>query len=309
MPLYFTSKKDRLGFATKCNHPKFIGAKHEFLNWIYDVREHSYVMDTGATLHITTEKEDLYNFFPSTNAIELKGIAHGLKILGYGFTLGRVIDTQGIPRVLPLQKIALVEKQASTPPLRIVSPQAIAQSSERSVKFEVDSNTGLLVFYDKDGDVEYEVLAPYTAHSNLPVLQMLLADYDTQRALEMQVNAVPIPTLNLTRKQELLLEHHRRLRHRNMQDIQELARSGKFGLPKDIANCPIPKCADCQLGSNRRGRRNRISRSRDITSRRRINALTPTQLRPKAARPPWTRQLVQSKRKSRRRAPCTAKDR
>lgn len=41
MPLYFTSTKDRLGFTTKCNHPKFSGAKKEFPNWIYHVSEHS----------------------------------------------------------------------------------------------------------------------------------------------------------------------------------------------------------------------------------------------------------------------------
>ena len=211
-----------------------------------------FIMDTGATLHVTSEKEDLYNFTPTSNSIPLNGIAKGLKILGYGFSLGRVIDATGTPRVLPLRQMALVEKVAGVPPLRIVSPQAITQSSEGVIKYEVEAETACLIFYNTDGEIEYKISTPYSTNSNLPILSVKLADYNAQRDLEMQINSLPIPTNNLSRKQEHLLEYHRRLGHRNMQEIQELARSERFGLPKDLANCPIPRCADCQLGSQGR---------------------------------------------------------
>ena len=64
------------------------------------------------------------------------------------------------------------------------------------------------------------------------------------------INNLELPTSNLSRNQEQLLEWHRRLGHLDFRCVQDLARARH--LPSNIANCPIPKCADCQLGKQTR---------------------------------------------------------
>lgn len=213
---------------------------------LYSLRDPSQflLIDSCATIHITSERADLRGFRAASRHVELKGIAKGLSIIGYGTLYVQYCDISGQASSLQLDNVGLVAVPAGYPALRLLSPQTLSQTSGVLKSFSTLAEHGELHFDD------HIAITPYNSSNNLPTLDVSITSASTSADIAAHVNRLQLPESNLSRNQQQLLTHHKRFGHIDMRRVQDLARYGL--VPRNLCQCPIPKCADCLLGKQPR---------------------------------------------------------
>lgn len=127
------------------------------------------LIDSCATLHITSKNQDLVDFVPADRNIRLKGIAKGLQVVGFGNMRMNYDDDQNVPRILTLRRVGLVTAPAGSPPLRLLSPQTLCRDNlkpSQLLSFTTWAENSLLKFRD------HEVSVPYSQINNLPSFKL-----------------------------------------------------------------------------------------------------------------------------------------
>ena len=203
------------------------------------------LIDSCATLHITSNLNDLFNFKRAERPVVLQGIANGLQLLGFGDMRLNYLDNDRQRRFLILRKVGLVSTPAGYPPLRLLSPQTLCRDKSSGVPlnaFTTKDESSELKFMD------HSVLIPYNASNNLPTFMVSIETPSNPSAFcsisHRQMNS------NLYPMQQVLLQYHKRLGHIDMSMIQDLSRASL--LPKGLASCKIPKCRECIFGKQTR---------------------------------------------------------
>lgn len=197
------------------------------------------LIDSCATLHITSNENELFDFVEAGSNIQLKGIAKGLRVLGFGSMRVKYQDRSGEVRFLTLRHVGLVSISYAYPALRLLSPQTLCRDEKNAsqlLSFSTHASHAELKFSN------HEVKIPYSQSNNLPCFYVRIQR--EERALAFP--AAQSMNLNLTTAQNSLLLYHMRLGHVDMRVIQDLSRLGLA--PRNLASCMIPRCSDCIFG-------------------------------------------------------------
>ena len=212
----------------------------------------SVIWDSGASISISPDKNDFVGPLESPGAItQLKGIAKGLRIEGFGHVMWTINDSNG-----NLRMVKVPAYYAPKVRVRLLSTTSLLQTyPEESIKIEAHQ----LVLSGIPGDLTRgELVALINPENNLPTSEAH-SFKDTPiavEALNVAISTVNDSNINLSEPEKELLRWHYRLGHMNFRKIQFLMRTGILSKSEanrrlHIASCKVvtpPKCAACQYG-------------------------------------------------------------
>ena len=212
----------------------------------------SVIWDSGASISISPDKNDFVGPLESPGAItQLKGIAKGLRIEGFGHVMWTINDSNG-----NLRMVKVPAYYAPKVRVRLLSTTSLLQTyPEESIKIEAHQ----LVLSGIPGDLTRgELVALINPENNLPTSEAH-SFKDTPiavEALNVAISTVNDSNINLSEPEKELLQWHYRLGHMNFRKIQFLMRTGILSKSDanrrlHIASCKVvtpPKCAACQYG-------------------------------------------------------------
>ena len=213
---------------------------------------YSVIWDSGASISISPDKNDFIGPLESPGAItQLKGIAKGLRIEGFGHVMWAINDSSGNLRMVKVPAYFAPKVR-----VRLLSTTSLLQTyPDESIKIESDQ----LVLSGVPGDLTRgELVALINPQNNLPTSEAH-SFKDTPiavEALNVAISTVNTSNINLSEPEKELLRWHYRLGHMNFRKIQFLMRTGILSKSEasrrlHTASCKIvtpPKCAACQYG-------------------------------------------------------------
>jgi hypothetical protein len=215
--------------------------------------DHAICIDTGASCCISNCKDDLIPFAPSSSTI-LKGISGGLSINGTGTLKWNILDDNGDEVALYIHNNLYIPDA----PMCLLSPQHMAQQTPSNTDgFISKGSFGLLTFGG------FHCTIYYNSSNNLPILFLtsnlsnspsttIVPPTDTTTAALLS-SIDSSDTSNLTSNQQRLLHLHCKLGHLHMTKVQQLAKSGIFGLSFiPLSTCDPPLCIACLHGKQHR---------------------------------------------------------
>ncbi len=210
------------------------------------------IWDTGASHCITFCKEDFsggISFYKEPKIAT--GLAQGLKILGEGQVNWEVQLNDGTMHVITLEAYYIPGANR-----RLLSPQQLLQhlhATNHQGQCRVELTADRLTFHQGS----HQLYVEYDVANNLPVSY---ASKPMNEQLEMNVNELNAcltinQNANLSKAQKELLRNHFKFGHMDMQQIQEVLRTGALARSQDekarhLAASKVedlPKCAACPL--------------------------------------------------------------
>jgi hypothetical protein len=210
------------------------------------------VIDTGASITVTPYSTDFISPIKPVQAIEIKGIASGLRVHGYGDVCYQFRNDEGELQKLTLPNCLYVP-QCTT---RLLCPRQIGSTSGfPGDGFNALSEHPILTFEGKPTTVKYDEI------SNLPILYTApgLTSFQRYCANHSFLTAQPdnkdtnktnplFLYRNLTPSQQRKLHLHERCTHTHWDQINSWIRSGSLPCDPALASTPDPVCAACQFG-------------------------------------------------------------
>jgi hypothetical protein len=222
------------------------------------------VVDTGASMASSGCKEDFVAWKPSNgSADEMKGIATGLAIAGYGTIEWTISMDDGTDVTLQLDGAYVPALKSD----RLLSPQGIRTADGHPASFTAftfdeprdrsDDPDAILVIYPK-GRGWRSALPLHTRkvhinqRNNLPEMMANnpSSNISAVQALQGAIDVTVTSNKNISNHSKVLLQQHYRLGHIGFQHLRWLIRSGAVPVrDKDkVANSDIVKCAACEYG-------------------------------------------------------------
>ena len=218
----------------------YIGIHKYHDHFKFDSDSFPIVMDTGASCAISMDIEDFIELDEHDTTINGLG---ALQVKGKGTLRWSMLNDEN-------EQVDLIIKDALYAPklpIRLANPRQILNKQHDHKRTKYTGNTESFTMHLND----YNLTTLYDTNTNLPIYYSApnSKQYDAYLCHPTHGDnnsTVYAYTATLSNAQRELLQWHRRLGHRNMQDIQNYARLGH--LPTTIANVPIPLCEACQYG-------------------------------------------------------------
>jgi hypothetical protein len=231
-----------------------------------DLNELPIVIDTGASMSLSPNRNDFMGDLKAPNVSELHGLSNTTKVVGVGTVKWTVRDLFGVTRVISTQAYYVPEAS-----IRLFSPQTYFQENDAGQLLITARRSELTL---SDGSV---LEFPYNCGNNLPlmlpkvIVPVGLSFEDTQvlmdgTQLRGLMSVADEMNQNITASQKELLMWHWRLGHAGFQWVQKLAtvprnkEDGDNRLPilktktPRVSSCQAPLCTACQLArQTRRG--------------------------------------------------------
>ena len=216
------------------------------------------VLDSGASCTLTPSMDDFIGPIKRVQNTYISGIASGLEIKGTGTVEYRLRDDSGNVVVVRIENVLYVPQC----PVRLICPQQVADQTG-----DPDDGLHLKGSHATMHHNGHILTIPYGSGSNLPTVmsnpgvtryanwacrecniaprKAYLSTHEMHKLLGK--NSLEGGEDRLTEPARELLMWHRRLSHRNMDFIQQLARDGI--LPRRLASVRnVPSCPDCKFG-------------------------------------------------------------
>jgi hypothetical protein len=214
------------------------------------------VIDTGASISISPDRQDFVGNIQSVQPTVLKGIASGLQVQGIGTASYTVIADNGSSVTITLPDTLYVPGCTA----RLLCPRHLAASTaQHGDGFTAYSDHGVLRCHGSDITVSYhDVSRLPILYSSAPRLSIPDESSSTFHALQATDMATSKhhtshnTPINLSPSQRLKLLIHERCNHRNMRDINNWLRNGLLSADPSLANTPDPICHVCLLGKSKR---------------------------------------------------------
>ena len=195
---------------------------------------HPIIIDTGASLAITGNKQDFIpNTYQEVTSLKLGGMEARAKIDGVGNVAWSFPCENG-------DQMVIVTKcyYVPTARTRLLSPQRIFDKQNgHQGRYWGDEDTFVLEYKEKP-----KITIEYAPESNLPIAYAMKTPGQLNNQVDFSL--LDEQNQNLTAGQKLLLEYHYRFGHTNMPLVQQILRSEGFAAGKFAAasSCEIPKC-------------------------------------------------------------------
>jgi hypothetical protein len=207
--------------------------------------EVQFVINTGASITITHDKNDFDGHIHPVQPTTLQGIASGLSVAGIGDATYSFTMTEGNSISVTLKNTLYVPSCN----VRLLCPRHLAAcTDEANDGFNSIRDQGILTCYGKT------ILVPYHAKTGLPIvttasgLQRFQGLAAIAASSSSPSTASPKTLQNLTPAQHVKLLLHERCNHKSMSDINRWIRQGLLHVDPSVASSPDPICAACQFG-------------------------------------------------------------
>jgi hypothetical protein len=210
------------------------------------------VIDTGASITVTPYSTDFISPIQPVQSVEIKGIASGLQVRGFGDVCYKFYNDAGELQTLTLPNCLYVPQCTA----RLLCPRQIgATSGHPGDGFNATSDNPILTFEGKQTTIQYDNI------SNLPILYTApgVTSFHRYCAKQGYLNKLSDKNLsedasptflyrNLTPSQQRKLHLHERCAHAHWDQINSWIRNGSLPCDKSLASVPDPVCATCQFG-------------------------------------------------------------
>ena len=204
------------------------------------------ILDTGASVSVSPNKEDFIGSIRPVQSTTLKGIASGLSVSGTGTVKYTCRDDRGEPLHITIPDTLYVP----TCPVRLICPRQLLAAFKQPATCEI-TTTSITITTNTQ-----TLTVPYDATSRLPILwtsEYPQAYLNLSTAKDSQSPSSPLFTTgNLTPAQIIKLKWHNRLNHVSFDQLTKWMRDGTIAAPAAVINCPHPICAACLYGKAKR---------------------------------------------------------
>ena len=219
------------------------------------------IWDTGASRSVSPNKQDFKGKIRPSATRSLTGLANGLEVCGEGEVQWTVLSDDG--QAFTLEHTAYYVPES---PCRLLSCQTFTEYTQALYGKAYE-----FVLRAHDPRRKYMKLQPSTEpgippqpklptitcmldeRTNLPI--SIASSKPTKPGCGIHLCVTDDENQNLSQAQKELLRWHFRLGHLGFRTIQMLLRSkalGESNLKRAAAKCPLPKCASCQYGKQKR---------------------------------------------------------
>jgi len=226
------------------------------------IEEFPVIWDTGASRSVSPSKDDFKGAIRPSATRSLTGLANGLEVCGEGEVKWTIMADNGLP--FTLEHTAYYVPGS---PCRLMSCQTFTEYT-----YSLYGHAYEFVMRTYDPKSKSMQLRPSTEQEffgrqlDLPTITCVL-DERTNLPISVASSASRKPSAhvnmcvteehnqNLSHAQKELLRWHFRLGHLGCKTIQMLLRSrvlGESNLKRAAGKCPVPKCASCQYGKQKR---------------------------------------------------------
>jgi hypothetical protein len=212
------------------------------------------ILDTGASIGITSTKSDFILPITPVQNTTLKGIASGLSIHGIGTVSYHILDDAKRPLKIIIPGVLYVPDS----PCRLICPrQLLATSHDPTAFCSIHSDNIMLNLRGSHITVHYD------AKTDLPILHTTPGPQSFLTFCRAN-NMSPSPQLhantachnatntNLSPSQLVKLQWHQRLDHVNFDQLCSWMRNGSIRVSPAVINSPNPVCPACQYGKGHR---------------------------------------------------------
>jgi hypothetical protein len=212
------------------------------------------VIDTGASITVTPYITDFTTPIKPVQQMEIKGIASGLQVCGYGDISYSFYNDSGELQTMTLKNCLYVPKCT----IRLLCPRQLGATSRNPKDgFNALSGPSILTFEGKATTITYDTI------SNLPILYTAPGIRTYHRFCQQQSFLTTLdhnpdkPSwnfqyTNLTPNQHKKLHLHEKCAHANWDQMNKWIRDGQLPCDPSLANEPDPMCATCQFGKAHR---------------------------------------------------------
>jgi hypothetical protein len=215
------------------------------------------ILDTGASVSVSPIKEDFIDEITTLEDDVIKGLAHNIKVSGFGTIRWIIKDVFGDVMTITTHALFIPEGD-----VRLFSPQCWFQENDGGSLLVTNKACYLKA---SDADTSEVLTIPYNRGNNLP---MGFQDPEVEFSLEfgsfsstdvqqymmeesrLFLSVADETNQNLTRAQKELILWHWKFGHAGFTWCQQLLKeNGGIIVPKLLtaASCPPPKCAACLL--------------------------------------------------------------
>jgi hypothetical protein len=212
------------------------------------------VIDTGASVTVTPYATDFTSLIKPVQSVEVKGIASGLQVRGYGDISYQFQNDNGDTQQMILRNCLYVPKCSA----RLLCPRQLGIASGNP-KDGVNalSHAATLTFQGQITTI------PYDSVSSLPILYTKpgLDSYKrfcqhqaflTTTKSDTTISSWDIRYNNLTPNQQRKLHLHEKCNHVHWDQLNIWIREGRLPCDSSLAQEPNPVCATCQFGKAHR---------------------------------------------------------
>jgi hypothetical protein len=205
------------------------------------------IIDTGASITVSPCKTDFISPIWPVQNIEIKGIASGLQVCGFGDISYTFYNDERQLQTMILKGCLYVPQCTA----RLLCPRQLGQTTGHSSDgFIAMADKTVLVYQGKQTTITYDTI------SNLPILYTASGISSFHRFCANQHYVQQLPSVdhpfflphNLTPKQQRKLHLHERCAHANWEQINAWIRTGNLPGGPSLASEPDPICAVCQFG-------------------------------------------------------------
>jgi hypothetical protein len=216
------------------------------------------IIDTGASITVTPCITDFITPIHPVQALEIKGIAAGLQVRGYGDVKYTFLNDAGHEQHLHLKNCLYVPQCTS----RLICPRQIGITTGNPLDgfasmaghayitvnghrttIQYDSISNLPILYTTPGISSYQ---RFCAQQSYLTKTSAITNSESQHCIQQYMYT------NLTKAQQTKLHLHERCAHAHWDLLNSWIRQGLLPCDKAIANAPNPICASCQFGKAHR---------------------------------------------------------
>jgi hypothetical protein len=205
------------------------------------------IIDTGASITVTPYKTDFVSTIRPVQAVEIKGIAAGLQVKGFGDVSYSFYNDDRELQTMVLRNYLYVPQCTA----RLLCPRQIGIETGNPMDgFNSISDKSILTVQGKTTTMHYDRV------SQLPILYTGSGMTTFHRFCAHQTFVKPVFSpdnkaflyQNLTPKQQRKMHLHERCAHVHWGQLNAWIRAGLLPCSPSLASEPDPVCAACQFG-------------------------------------------------------------
>ncbi len=192
-------------------------------------------------------KTDFISPIKPVQSVEIKGIASGLQVCGYGDVSYTFCNDNNELQTLTLKDCLYVPQCTA----RLLCPRQIGQTSGYlSDGFNAASDISVLTYQGKHTTIAYDTVSHLPILCTAPGISTFHRFCANQTYLQQASPSTNLPFLhlNLTPRQQRKLHLHERCAHAHWDQINTWIRAGCLPGGPQLASEPDPICAACQFG-------------------------------------------------------------
>lgn len=211
------------------------------------------VIDTGASITVTPYSTDFISPIRPIQSVEIKGIASGLQVKGYGDVRYSFHNDAGELQSLTLQNCLYVPHCTA----RLLCPRQIgATTGHPEDGFNAVSKDPILTFEGKPTTIKYNDISGLPILYTAPGVTSFYRFCANQSFLSSSPDKQSSPTApplflyrNLTPSQQRKLHLHECCAHAHWVQINSWIRNGSLPCDRSLASVPDPVCVPIWQGS------------------------------------------------------------